>query len=61
LRRTILAVNGAANRPTTPPGSRSGSYRTDARQPLPAGSVMQAVRIAIAPAPERWAIRLPGS
>jgi hypothetical protein len=54
LRRTILAVNGAVSLPNTPPGSRWGSYTTVARQPLPAGSAMQAVWISIGPATERW-------
>jgi hypothetical protein len=61
VRRTILVVNGAVSLPTTPPGRRSGSYRTLARQPVPAGSARQAVWITIGPATERWAIRLPGS
>src|SRR4029434_674192 len=36
LRRIILAVNGAVSLLTTSPGRRSGSYRTVARQPVPA-------------------------
>jgi hypothetical protein len=53
VRRTILAVNGAVSLRTTPPGSRSGSYSTVARQPEPAGSAIQAVTICIGPATER--------